>query len=51
MWQLKEYWNVFCGNEMVYWLLMIGLVCDRSQAEKYGKRLLDGGIITWTTQY
>lgn len=45
MWQLKEYWNVFCGNEMVYWLLMIGLVCDRSQAEKYGKRLLDGGII------
>ncbi|XP_046451325.1 integral membrane protein GPR155-like isoform X2 [Daphnia pulex] len=44
-WQLKEYRNVFCGNEMVDWLLLMGLARDRSQAEKYGQGLLDGGII------
>lgn len=44
-WQLKEYRDVFCGNEMVDWLLLMGLARDRSQAEKYGQGLLDGGII------
>ena len=36
---------MFCGNEMVDWLLLMGLARDRSQAEKYGQGLLDGGII------
>ena len=45
-WHLKEYRNVFCGSEMVDWLLLMGLASDRSQAEKYGQRLLDGGVIT-----
>lgn len=44
-WHLKEYRDVFCGNEMVDWLLLMGLARDRSQAEKYGQGLLDGGII------
>nr|CAH0112507.1 unnamed protein product [Daphnia galeata] len=44
-WHLKEYRNVFCGNEMVDWLLLMGLARDRNQAEKYGQGLLDGGII------
>ena len=45
-WQLKEYRDVFCGNEMVDWLLLMGLARDRSHAEKYGQGLLEGGIIS-----
>lgn len=44
-WQLKEYRDVFCGNEMVDWLLLMGLARDRSQAEKYGQGLLEGEVI------
>ena len=44
-WHLKEFSNVFCGNEMVEWLMLMGLARDRSHAEKYGQGLLDGGII------
>lgn len=45
-WQLKEYTNVFCGNEMVDWLLLMGLASDRAHAVKYGQGLMDGGIIS-----
>lgn len=44
-WQLKQYSNVFCGEELVDWLLLMGLSRDRGQAEKYGQTLLSGGII------
>lgn len=44
-WQLKQYSNVFCGEELVDWLLLMGLSRDRGQAEKYGQTLLTGGII------
>jgi len=44
-WQLKQYSSVFCGEELVDWLLLMGLSRDRGQAEKYGQTLLTGGII------
>ena len=44
-WHLKQYTNVFCGNELVDWLLLMGLSSDRSQAERYGQHLLKGDVI------
>jgi Domain found in Dishevelled, Egl-10, and Pleckstrin (DEP) len=44
-WHLKHYTNVFCGNELVDWLLLMGLSSDRSQAERYGQHLLKGDVI------
>lgn len=42
---MEEYWQVFCGNELVDWLLMVGLARDRIEAIKYGKHLLNGRVI------
>ncbi|XP_021950434.1 integral membrane protein GPR155 isoform X2 [Folsomia candida] len=44
-WRMEEYWQVFCGNELVDWLLMVGLARDRIEAIKYGKHLLNGRVI------
>ncbi|XP_014666770.1 PREDICTED: integral membrane protein GPR155-like [Priapulus caudatus] len=42
---MKTYKSVFCGNELVDWLLEIGLVHDRPEGVKYGRQLLNGRII------
>ncbi|GAB6023980.1 hypothetical protein CHUAL_008706 [Chamberlinius hualienensis] len=44
-WRMKSYDSVFCGNELVDWLLIVGLAHDRSEAIKYGRHLLSGRII------
>lgn len=36
---------MFGGKELVDWLLMVGLAHDRTDAVKYGRQLLQGGII------
>ncbi|KAG0426082.1 hypothetical protein HPB47_026792 [Ixodes persulcatus] len=35
----------FVGRELVDWLIAVGLCQDRTQALRYGKRLLDGRVI------
>lgn len=45
-WRLKTLSCVFGGNELVDWLLMVGLAYDRQDATKYGRRLLQGSIIS-----
>lgn len=37
--------QVFCGTELVDWLLLVGLARDRSEAIKYGKHLVNGRVI------
>nr|XP_045596730.1 integral membrane protein GPR155-like isoform X2 [Procambarus clarkii] len=44
-WRLKNLAAVFGGKELVDWLLMVGLAHDRTDAVKYGRQLLQGGII------
>ncbi|CAL4069876.1 unnamed protein product, partial [Meganyctiphanes norvegica] len=45
-WRLKTLSSVFSGNDLIDWLLMVGLAYDRQDATKYGRRLLQGGIIS-----
>ncbi|CAL8138044.1 unnamed protein product [Orchesella dallaii] len=44
-WRMESYSQVFCGNEMVDWLLLVGLAKDRAEAIKYGRHLLTGRVI------
>lgn len=37
--------RAFLGKDLVDWLLAVGLCHDRTRAERYGRDLLDGGII------
>ncbi|XP_048455388.1 integral membrane protein GPR155 isoform X4 [Rhincodon typus] len=37
--------DVFQGCDLVDWLIQVGLAHDRSEAVKYGDRLLEGGVI------
>ncbi|CAG0905912.1 unnamed protein product, partial [Darwinula stevensoni] len=41
----REYTSVFLGNELVDWLVIVGLAPDRSQAVKYGRMLVRGRVI------
>ena len=43
--QQKLYHDVFLGTELVDWLLVQGLAGGRRAAARYGRHLLDGGII------
>ncbi|KAF0302670.1 Integral membrane protein GPR155 [Amphibalanus amphitrite] len=43
--QQKLYHDVFMGTELVDWLLVQGLAGSRRAAVRYGRHLLDGGII------
>jgi len=47
-WRMKRYRSVFCGNELVDWLILVGLAHDRGEAIKYGRHLLVGRIIRHT---
>ncbi|KAK3853959.1 hypothetical protein Pcinc_018287 [Petrolisthes cinctipes] len=47
-WRLKNLSGVFGGKELVEWLLVVGLARDRTEAVKYGRRLLQGGVIRHT---
>lgn len=44
-WRMKRFRSVFCGNELVDWLILVGLAHDRGEAIKYGRHLLLGRII------
>ncbi|XP_045108836.1 integral membrane protein GPR155-like isoform X2 [Portunus trituberculatus] len=44
-WRLQNLTSVFIGKELVDWLILVGLASDRTEAVKYGRRLLQGGII------
>lgn len=37
--------GVFCGCDLVNWLVEVGLALDRGGAVVYGERLVKGGII------
>lgn len=41
----RIYHKVFCGNELVDWLLKVGLSQSRLEAEEYGNHLLLGRVI------
>ncbi|XP_043209470.1 integral membrane protein GPR155-like [Amphibalanus amphitrite] len=43
--RLKLFRHVFTGQEMVEWLLRRGLAADRTEAVKYGRRLVDGRVV------
>ena len=42
---METYSQVFCGHELVDWLMLVGLARDRSEAVKYGRHLLNGRVI------
>lgn len=42
---MEEYSSVFCGNELIDWLMLVGLARDREEGVKYGKHLLNGRVI------
>ena len=42
---MKLFRHVFTGQEMVEWLLRRGLAADRTEAIKYGRRLVDGRVV------
>jgi hypothetical protein len=44
-WRMESYSQVFCGHELVDWLMVVGLARDRSEAVKYGRHLLTGRVI------
>ncbi|XP_037076337.1 LOW QUALITY PROTEIN: integral membrane protein GPR155-like [Pollicipes pollicipes] len=43
--RLKLYRHVFTGQELVDWLMRRGLAPDRTEATKYGRRLVDGRVV------
>jgi hypothetical protein len=45
-WRMETFEQVFCGHELVDWLLLVGLARDRTEAVKYGRHLLNGRVIT-----
>ncbi len=44
-WRMETYIQVFCGDELVEWLMLVGLSRDRADAIKYGRHLLNGRVI------
>lgn len=44
-WRLRVYKQVCYGNEIVDWLIKIGLAKDRTEAVHYARRLIDGGVL------
>ena len=43
--RLKLFRQVFTGQELVDWLLRRGLAADRTEAVKYGRRLVEGRVV------
>ncbi|XP_078537666.1 lysosomal cholesterol signaling protein isoform X1 [Lissotriton helveticus] len=41
--------GIFCGCDLVKWLVRVGLAPDRGEATKYGERLQKGGVIQHIT--
>lgn len=39
------YRGVVLGTELVDWLILVGLARDRSEALRYGRRLVDGRLL------
>ncbi|KAG2459372.1 GP155 protein, partial [Polypterus senegalus] len=37
--------DIFCGCDLVDWLLRVGLAHDRGEATEYGEQLLQGGVL------
>lgn len=44
-WRIKVYKKVFYGTTFVDYLIEVGLARDRTEAIKYGKRLIDGRVM------
>lgn len=44
-WRIKVYKKVFYGTTFVDYLIEVGLARDRTEALKYGKRLIDGRVM------
>ena len=44
-WRIKVYKKVFYGTTFVDYLMEVGLTRDRTEAIKYGKRLIDGRVM------
>lgn len=44
-WRIKVYKKVFYGTTFVDYLMEVGLARDRTEAIKYGKRLIDGRVM------
>ena len=44
-WRIKVYKKVFYGTTFVEYLIEVGLARDRTEALKYGKRLIDGRVM------
>nr|XP_033802087.1 integral membrane protein GPR155 isoform X1 [Geotrypetes seraphini]XP_033802088.1 integral membrane protein GPR155 isoform X1 [Geotrypetes seraphini]XP_033802089.1 integral membrane protein GPR155 isoform X1 [Geotrypetes seraphini] len=42
--------GIFCGSDLVNWLVEVGLAPDRGEAVKYGERLLQGGVLHHITR-
>jgi hypothetical protein len=42
---MESYREVFCGHELVDWLMLVGLARDRSEGAIYANHLLLGRVI------
>jgi len=42
---MESYVKVFCGHELVDWLMLVGLARDRSEGVKYGRHLINGRVM------
>ena len=49
-WRMESYSQVFCGHELVDWLMLVGLARSRSEGVKYRKHLLSGRVIRHVKQ-
>lgn len=44
-WRLKVYKNVFSGEQLVTWLIEVGLARDRIEAVNYARHLVEGKVL------
>ncbi|KAK1165664.1 hypothetical protein AOXY_G14250 [Acipenser oxyrinchus oxyrinchus] len=46
---IKTAAGIFCGSDLVDWLIRVGLAHDRGEAVEYGEKLLQGGVLQHLT--
>ncbi|MBN3287137.1 GP155 protein, partial [Polyodon spathula] len=47
---IKTAAGIFCGCDLVDWLIRVGLAHDRGEAVEYGEQLLQGGVLQHLTE-
>ncbi|MGH0120387.1 UNVERIFIED_CONTAM: hypothetical protein FKN15_039190 [Acipenser sinensis] len=47
---IKTTAGIFCGSDLVDWLIRVGLAHDRGEAVEYGEQLLQGGVLQHLTE-